>query len=67
MLAIYIRIALRYGAGILVAKGLLAPEVGVDLSNDPDVTMALQVAAGVIAGAVSEAWYFLARRLGWAK
>ncbi|MDW9814920.1 hypothetical protein GOB25_07530 [Sinorhizobium meliloti] len=67
MTAVLIRITLRYGAGLLVAKGLLAPEMGVDLSTDPDVTMALQVAAGVVAGVVSEAWYFLARRLGWAK
>lgn len=66
-MAVFIRIFLRYGAGLLVAKGLLAPEMGLDFSTDPDVEMAIQVLAGAIAGAVSEAWYFLARRFGWAK
>jgi len=67
MTAVLIRIALRYGAGALVLKGLLAPEVGVELADDPDVQMAIQVAAGFVAGIASEAWYFLARRFGWAK
>jgi hypothetical protein len=67
MSAVFIRILLRYGAGILVAKGLLAPEWGLDLSTDPDVEMAVQVAVGAVAGAASEVWYFLARKFGWAK
>jgi hypothetical protein len=67
MSAVIIRIVLRYGAGLLVAKGLLSPETGLDLAGDPDVQMLLQVGAGLVAGAVSECWYVLARRLGWAK
>jgi len=67
MTAVLVRIGLRYGAGILIAKGLLAPEAGMSLAQDPDIAMALQIAAGVVAGAVSELWYFLARKLGWAK
>lgn len=67
MSAVIARIALRYAAGILVTKGLLAPEAGVQFSADPDVTQALQVALGVGVGAVSEGWYYLARKLGWAK
>lgn len=66
-MAIFFRIALRYLAGLLMAKGLLAPEAGIDLATDPDVEMAIQLAAGALAGAVSEGWYFLARRFGWAK
>lgn len=67
MIAVLVRIALRYGAGILVAKGILAPEVGTDLASDPDVLQVAQIGAGLLAGVVSECWYFFARRLGWAK
>lgn len=67
MSAVVIRILLRYGAGLLVAKGLLAPEAGLTLADDPDVQMLLQVGTGFAAGVVSECWYLLARRLGWAK
>ena len=66
MTAIIIRIALRYLAGVLIAKGLLAPEEGMSITTDPDVAMALQIAAGALAGAVSEAWFWLAKRFGWA-
>lgn len=67
MSAVFVRILLRYGSGILVAKGLLDPESGIELSNDPDIQMALQVAAGVIAGGISEGWYYLARKYYWVK
>jgi hypothetical protein len=65
MTAVLVRILLRYGAGILIAKGLLAPEVGVEIARDPDVAMALQVIAGLLVGALSEGWYVLAKRFGW--
>lgn len=65
MTAIIIRIALRYLAGMLVAKGILAPEDGMHITTDPDVAMALQIAAGALVGAVSEAWFYLAKRWGW--
>jgi len=67
MAAVIARIILRYGAGFLVAKGLLAPEAGAQLSTDPDMQMLLQVGAGGVAFVVSEGWYFFARRMGWAK
>lgn len=66
MTAVLVRIALRYGAGILVAKGILAPEVGADLATDPDVLQVAQIGAGLIAGALAEMWFFFAKRLGWA-
>lgn len=66
MTAVLIRIALRYGAGILVAKGILAPEVGADLASDPDVLQVAQIGAGLIAGGLAEMWFFFAKRLGWA-
>lgn len=67
MSAVAIRIMLRYGAGVLVAKGLLAPEAGLTLADDPDIQVVLQVGVGLVAGVASECWYVLARRLGWAK
>lgn len=66
MTAVLVRIALRYGAGILVAKGILAPEAGADLATDPDVLQVAQIGAGLIAGALAEMWFFFAKRLGWA-
>lgn len=66
MTAVLVRIALRYGAGILVAKGILAPEAGADLATDPDVLQVAQIGAGLIAGAMAEMWFFFAKRLGWA-
>ncbi|OCO98933.1 MULTISPECIES: hypothetical protein [unclassified Ensifer] len=67
MSAVVVRILLRYGAGLLVAKGVLAPAAGPALAEDPDIQMLLQVGAGLVAGVVCEGWYLLARRLGWAK
>ncbi|WDZ78745.1 hypothetical protein PWG15_09745 [Ensifer adhaerens] len=67
MSAVMIRIVLRYGAGLLVAKGLLAPETGPVLADDPDIQMLLEVGVGLVAGILCETWYMLARRLGWAR
>jgi len=62
-----IRILLRYAAGILVSKGILAPELGTQLLADPEVMMAVQVGAGLLIGAAAEAWYALAHKFGWSK
>ena len=67
MSAVMIRIVLRYGAGLLVAMGLLAPETGPAIADDPDIQMLLEVGVGLAAGVLSETWYLLARRLGWAR
>lgn len=60
-MAPFIRIALRYLSGFLIAKGWLG--AGVDLSADPDLIMA----AGLAIGFVTETAYAAARRYGWAK
>lgn len=65
MSAVVVRIFLRYLAGILVAKGFLAPEDGLQIASDPDISMLLQVALGALVGALSESWYYVARKLGW--
>lgn len=56
----FIRIALRYGVGALVGY-----EVGAQLSTDPDVVAVTTVVAATIVGAITEAFYALAKRLGW--
>lgn len=60
-----IRIGLRYLAGFLVAKGFLMPDLGDALQKDPEILAAVQVAAGLAVGAISEGWYWLAKKLGW--
>lgn len=65
MTAVIARIALRYLAGFLVAKGLLAPDVGGGLATDPDVLNVVSTVAGLAIAAASEGWYFLAKRFGW--
>lgn len=67
MNAVFARIALRYVAAFLIAKGLLAPDLGDQISADPDIIMALELAAGAAVGAAAEGWYYLAHRFGWAK
>ena len=64
-MSVLVRILLRYGAGILIAKGVLAPDIGTELAADPDITQAVQVGLGLVLGAISEGWYWLARKLGW--
>ncbi|MBT9386546.1 hypothetical protein KM176_21985 [Pseudooceanicola sp. CBS1P-1] len=56
------RILLRYLAGAMVSYGLLAPEVGSSLAQDPD----LIVLAGAVLASATEGLYAFARRAGWA-
>lgn len=60
-----IRIGLRYGAGFLVARGLLGESDGNMLAADPEVAALIETGVGLALGAASEAWYYLAKRLGW--
>lgn len=66
-MSVFIRILLRYGAGFLIARGFLGENDGNMLAADPEVAAALELAAGTALGVVSEVWYMIARRLGWAK
>lgn len=59
----YIRIALRYLAGILVARAILPPDIADMIANDPEIAAAI----GLALGAAVEAAYGLARKFGWAK
>lgn len=67
MTAVFARIAFRYLAGALIAKGILSPSMGDFLNTDPDVAAAVEIVAGLAMGAAAEAFYFLAHRFGWAK
>ena len=65
MIAVFIRIALRYGAGVLVARGLLGADDASAFSADPDIQMALETGLGLAIAATTEWWHVLARRFGW--
>lgn len=67
MSAVVIRILLRYAAGFLVAKGLVSTDMGADLASDPDVMALIEMGVGAVIVAGTEAWYYFARKLGWAK
>lgn len=56
----FVRILLRYGVGAVVGY-----QIADQLSNDPDVVTVSTVAATALVGAVTEGFYFLARRFGW--
>lgn len=61
MTAVIARIALRYLAGVLVARGLLGADDAAFLISDPD----MQMLAGACIGGAAELWWLLARRFGW--
>lgn len=63
----FIRIAMRYVAMALIAKGYLGKEDGDTLANDGDVFLAVEMMAGFTIAAVTEGWYWLAKRFGWSK
>ncbi|TSJ60503.1 hypothetical protein FO470_17280 [Starkeya sp. 3C] len=65
MIGPFSRIALRYVAGFLVAKGLLSGTDGDFLSSDPDVAFVVEAGAGFALGFAVEGFYWLAKRMGW--
>jgi hypothetical protein len=59
-----IRIALRYLAGFLIAKGWLDATSADALATDPELVAAVQAGAGVVVAALSEWWYSRAKKNG---
>lgn len=59
------RIALRWLAGFLVAKGLFAPDDATMFTADPEIERLVVSGLGALAGGAAEGWYWLAKRLGW--
>lgn len=66
MMGPFTRIALRYVAGFLVAKGVLSGADGDFLSSDPDIAFVVEAGAGVVLGVAVEGAYWFAKRFGWA-
>ena len=56
-----IRILLRYGVGAIIGY-----EVGSQLAADPDVVAVTVAASAAVVGAMTEGFYWLAKRFGWA-
>lgn len=63
MIAVLARIAARYVAGFLIAKGLLDAGTGNMLATDPDVLTLVGLGIGVL----TELAYTVARKMGWEK
>ena len=63
MTAVIARIACRYVAGALIAKGFLDAGTGDTLATDPDVLMLVGLGIGVL----TELAYTVAHKMGWRK
>lgn len=66
MTGLFIRIALRYVAAFMVAKGLLSDEVGTTLAADSDIIQMIELATGALVGVAAEAWLYAERHF-WGK
>jgi hypothetical protein len=66
MTAPFIRIFLRYLSGVLVAKGLFSSD-DATVFSDPDLVSAIEAGIGFAIGAMTEYYYYLARKFGWEK
>jgi hypothetical protein len=65
-MAPFVRIALRWAAGMLVARGYMA-QGDAGLLADPDLVAAVSYGLAAACGAVAEGWYWAARKFGWSK
>jgi hypothetical protein len=65
MISVVIRIALRYGAAVLVTRGLLGADDASAFSTDPDIQAAIEAGLGAAIAAGTEAWHYLARKFNW--
>lgn len=63
-MAPFIRIALRWIGGALVATGWLLPEDR-ELFLDPELISAISYLLAAACATVAEGWYYLERRWGW--
>jgi len=66
MNAAFARIFLRYFAMALVMWGWLAPSDRQMLATDPELAGLLEIGIGLAISIGTEAWYWLAKRWGWA-
>lgn len=59
------RLILRYVAGMLIAKGLLADPDGDWINSNPDLLELVTAGVGFAIMGVTEAFYRLAKKYGW--
>lgn len=67
MVPVITRIALRYLAAALVAKGMFTASDAGQFAADPDVVNLVEVGIGLAIAGATEGWYWAARKFGWAK
>ena len=67
MTSVIVRIALRYLAAVLVARGFLDTDGGSLLGADPDVAVLVETGVGIACGVAAEGWWLLARRFNWSR
>lgn len=60
------RILLRYLIAGVTMYGLMTPELGEMITSDPDIAMFAELGVGAVAAVSVEAWYWFAKRMGWA-
>lgn len=65
MLAVFIRIFLRYVAGFLIAKGFLSQDMADLLAGEPELVAMIEVGIGLAIMTTVEGAYALAKRWGW--
>lgn len=65
MIPVFTRIAMRYVAMALVARGLLGADDASILSTDPDIAMLIEVGIGSAIAVGAETWHWLARKFNW--
>lgn len=67
MMGLVIRIALRYIAAFLIARGVLSDEFGTTLASDADVISMIEMALGALSGIAAEVWLYADRHFGGSK
>lgn len=67
MTSVIVRIALRYVAAALVAKGVFSASDAGTFATDPDLISLIEVGVGVVVGGATELWYWAARKCGWSR
>lgn len=65
MVPVITRIALRYLAAALVAKGMFTAADAGQFAADPDVVNLVEVSIGLAIAGATEGWYAIAKRFGW--
>lgn len=66
-MSVAVRIFLRWAAGFLIAKGIFSESDANLITSDPELAAMIEMGVGMALGAISEGWYVLARKFGWAK